>query len=72
MKICFGSIGGEGRLDTVASTTNTVPAPPCDRVVALGLHADRGAGSLAEYADRARIAGQACERGYDALKPGQQ
>ncbi|ALD90783.1 hypothetical protein CR3_1554 [Cupriavidus gilardii CR3] len=29
--------------------------------------ADRRAGILAEYADAARIAGQACERAYDAL-----
>jgi len=28
---------------------------------------DRRAGILAEYAGQARIAGQACERGYDAL-----
>lgn len=28
---------------------------------------DRRAGILAEYADTARIAGQACERAYDAL-----
>ncbi len=31
--------------------------------------ADRRAGILAEYADAARIAGQACERAYDALTP---
>ncbi|MEX3556616.1 MAG: DUF2514 family protein [Burkholderia gladioli] len=29
--------------------------------------ADERAGELAAYADRARIAGQACERSYDAL-----
>lgn len=29
--------------------------------------ADRRAGELAEYADRLRIAGTACERSYDAL-----
>ncbi|WP_107314011.1 DUF2514 family protein [Burkholderia metallica] len=29
--------------------------------------ADQRAGELAEYADRARIAGQQCERSYDAL-----
>ncbi|WP_175878917.1 DUF2514 family protein [Burkholderia sp. BCC0097] len=29
--------------------------------------ADQRAGELAEYADRARIAGQQCERDYDAL-----
>ncbi|MCW3641558.1 DUF2514 domain-containing protein, partial [Burkholderia cenocepacia] len=28
---------------------------------------DQRAGDLAEYADRARIAGQQCERDYDAL-----
>ena len=31
--------------------------------------ADERAGELAEYADRARIAGQQCERDYDALTP---
>ncbi|KUZ35287.1 DUF2514 family protein [Burkholderia territorii] len=29
--------------------------------------ADKRAGELAEYADRARLAGQQCERDYDAL-----
>ncbi|MBN3744595.1 DUF2514 family protein [Burkholderia sp. Se-20373] len=32
--------------------------------------ADQRAGDLAEYADRARIAGQQCERDYDALTAG--
>ncbi len=32
--------------------------------------ADQRAGELAEYADRARIAGQQCERNYDALTSG--
>ncbi len=32
--------------------------------------ADQRAGELAEYADRARIAGQQCERSYDALTTG--
>ena len=31
--------------------------------------ADRRAGEVAEYADRLRIAGLACERTYDALTP---
>lgn len=31
--------------------------------------ADERAGILADYADRARIAGLACERSYDSLKP---
>lgn len=34
--------------------------------------ADERAGELAEYADRARIAGQQCERDYDALMPNSQ
>lgn len=33
--------------------------------------ADQRAGDLAEYADRARIAGQQCERDYDALTAAQ-
>lgn len=39
------------------------------RVLAdLQRRADERAGILAEYADRARIAGQQCERSYDALR----
>ena len=30
---------------------------------------DRAAGELAEFADRLRIAGEACERAYDGLQP---
>jgi hypothetical protein len=41
-----------------------------DRVADVLGRADERAGELAEYADRARIAGQQCERDYDALTIG--
>lgn len=34
--------------------------------------ADEAAGQLAQYADRARVAGQACEQAYKALTKGEQ
>ncbi|SPA44820.1 DUF2514 family protein [Cupriavidus taiwanensis] len=40
---------------------------PLDVLTDVLSRADARAGHLAEYADRARIAGQACERAYDAL-----
>lgn len=42
-------------------------APAPDVLGELFLRADSAAGELAAYADEARIAGQACERAYDAL-----
>lgn len=39
-----------------------------DLLAGLFNRADARAGDLAEYADRARIAGQQCERDYDALR----
>ncbi|WP_399677111.1 DUF2514 family protein [Xenophilus sp.] len=42
-------------------------ADPLDLLVDVLGRADARAGELAEYADRARIAGQACERAYDAI-----
>ena len=44
-------------------------ADPLDLLVDVLGRADRRAGDLAEYADRLRIAGVACERSYDALTP---
>jgi Conserved hypothetical protein len=40
---------------------------PLDVLTDVLSRADARAGELAEYADRARIAGQTCERAYDAL-----
>jgi hypothetical protein len=42
-----------------------------DLLAVLFNRADDTAGDLAQYADRARIAGQQCERDYDALKNSQ-
>lgn len=53
-----------------APTSGGTPADDSLGVLADMLErADRRAGVLAEYADAARIAGQACERAYDAIKP---
>ncbi|OXJ16344.1 DUF2514 family protein [Burkholderia sp. HI2500] len=51
-----------------AATAGSAPAGDALDLLAdvLG-RADERAGELAEYADRARIAGQQCERDYDAL-----
>ncbi|MBR8344248.1 DUF2514 family protein [Burkholderia ambifaria] len=51
-----------------AAATGSPPAGDALDLLAdvLG-RADQRAGELAEYADRARIAGQQCERDYDAL-----
>ncbi|SOT39775.1 DUF2514 family protein [Burkholderia cenocepacia] len=51
-----------------AATAGSPPASDALDLLAdvLG-RADQRAGELAEYADRARIAGQQCERDYDAL-----
>lgn len=43
---------------------------PLDVLADVLSRADKRAGELAEYADAAHVAGQACERAYDALSPG--
>ncbi|HDR8930423.1 TPA: DUF2514 family protein [Burkholderia vietnamiensis] len=51
-----------------ATTAGSAPAgDPLDLLADVLGRADQRAGELAEYADRARIAGQQCERDYDAL-----
>ncbi|WP_244159752.1 DUF2514 family protein [Cupriavidus alkaliphilus] len=45
---------------------------PLDVLTDVLSRADARAGHLAEYADRARVAGLACERSYDALTPAAQ
>lgn len=43
-------------------------ADPLDLLAELFARSDAASGELASYADRIRIAGQACERSYDALR----
>lgn len=50
-----------------ASSPGPATGDPLDLLAKLYSEADDRAGQLAVYADAARIAGQACERAYDAL-----
>lgn len=50
-----------------ASAGSPAAGDPLDLLADVLSRADQRAGELAEYADRARIAGQQCERDYDAL-----
>ncbi len=50
-----------------AASGSQAAGDPLDVLTDVLGRADKRAGDLAEYADRARIAGQACERSYDAL-----
>ncbi|MDN7729246.1 DUF2514 family protein [Burkholderia orbicola] len=50
-----------------ASTGSSATGDALDLLADVLGRADQRAGELAEYADRARIAGQQCERDYDAL-----
>ena len=63
--------GAAGRARTGACTAAAGPgqpgADPLGLLVDVLGRADQRAGELAEYADRLRIAGIACERSYDAL-----
>ncbi|WP_172705356.1 DUF2514 family protein [Variovorax paradoxus] len=65
--------GAAGRARAGACTTAAIPdqpgADPLGVLVDVLGRADKRAGELAEYADRLRIAGIACERSYDALTP---
>ncbi|MDW3686568.1 DUF2514 family protein [Cupriavidus sp. CV2] len=49
--------------------TGQAAGDPLDVLADVLGRADKRAGELAAYADAARIAGQACERAYDALMP---
>lgn len=53
-----------------AASTGTARATATDMFAQLLIEADRAAGEYAEAADRARIAGLACERSYDAIAKG--
>lgn len=55
--------------NTTAASGSPAAGDPLDVLTDVLGRADARAGDLAEYADRARIAGQACERSYDALMP---
>ncbi|WP_051975366.1 DUF2514 family protein [Cupriavidus necator] len=61
--------------NTAAAGTGSAAGDPLDVLANMFSRLDRRAGELAGYADSARIAGQACERSYDALtggaKPGE-
>jgi len=53
-----------------AATPGSPPASaPGDLLADMQRRLDEAAGELAAYADSARIAGQLCERSYDALTP---
>lgn len=53
--------------DSSAAGGSAAAGDPLDVLTDVLGRADARAGDLAEYADRARIAGLACERSYDAL-----
>lgn len=50
-----------------AASTGTARATAADMFAQLLIESDKAAGEYAEAADRARIAGLACERTYDAV-----
>ncbi|RQZ58034.1 DUF2514 family protein [Burkholderia cepacia] len=52
---------------SAAATGSPAAGDALDLLADVLSRADQRAGDLAEYADRARIAGQQCERDYDAL-----
>lgn len=53
--------------DPATSGGGSAAGDPLDVLTDVLGRADARAGELAEFADRARIAGRACERAYDAL-----
>ncbi|MBB3012022.1 DUF2514 family protein [Cupriavidus alkaliphilus] len=54
---------------SAAAGGSAAAGDPLDVLTDVLSRADARAGDLAEYADRARIAGQACERAFDSLTP---
>lgn len=54
--------------NSASSGGSSAAGDPLDVLTDVLSRADARAGELAAYADRARIAGLACERSYDALK----
>jgi hypothetical protein len=62
------ALAGRGDAVCAAAPGDSAPAFDASRMLADVLsRIDERAGVLAEYADAAHIAGQACERSYDAL-----
>jgi hypothetical protein len=55
--------------DSAATSGSASAGDPLGVLADVLEKSDRRAGIVAEYADSARIAGQACERAYDALTP---
>ncbi|MDE4918532.1 ABC-type Na+ efflux pump permease subunit [Cupriavidus metallidurans] len=55
--------------DSAAPSGGATTGDPLGVLADVLERADRRAGILAEYADAARVAGQACERAYDSLTP---
>lgn len=55
--------------DTAAAASGPAASAPGDLLADMLERLDGAMGVIGEYADRARIAGQACERSYDALTP---
>ena len=62
-------LSGRAPSNIAAAGGGQAAGDPLDVFAVLSSRLDSRAGELAEYAHRARIAGQARERSYDALKP---
>jgi len=60
---------GRATGNPAAASTGPAADDPIGMLADVLGRADQRAGLLAEYADSARVAGQACERAYDALTP---
>ena len=69
LRVRVAELTGDARASQNPASASPGPAAgdPLDVLADVLGRADKRAGELAEYADRARIAGQACERAYDAL-----
>lgn len=63
-------VAGAGVRNSAAATGGAAAIDPLDLLADVLGRADERAGALAEYADRARIAGSQCERSYAALTAG--
>lgn len=61
--------GGRGPADPPPTPGSTPAADAGQMLADMLVRLEADGRELAEYADRARIAGQTCERSYDALKP---
>ncbi|MCY1271599.1 hypothetical protein D9M68_223010 [compost metagenome] len=70
LRVRAAQLAAAARAAGNSATAGGSPAAgdPLDVLTDVLSRADARAGELAAYADRARIAGQACERSYDALR----